>query len=80
MRSGKYEVGERIGGGGMAEVFRATYVGEGGIAFPVAIKRIHPHLSKDRSFVESFMHEAEIASRIKAHKNIVAVKAASGSP
>jgi serine/threonine protein kinase len=74
MRSGRYEIGERIGSGGMAEVFRATYVGEGGIAFPVAIKRIHPHLSKDRAFVEGFMHEAEIASRIKAHKNIVAVK------
>jgi serine/threonine protein kinase len=74
MQSGRYQVGERIGGGGMAEVFRATYVGEGGIAFAAAIKRIHPHLSKDGAFVESFMHEAEIAARIKAHKNIVSVK------
>ena len=39
----------------------------------VAIKLIHPHLSSDREFVEMFMDEAELASKIR-HPNVCAVQ------
>ena len=48
----RYELLERIGVGGMAEIFRGKAVAAGGFEKPVAIKRILPHLSQDKRFVE----------------------------
>jgi hypothetical protein len=70
--SGKYRLGGRIGGGGMAEVFRGTLVGLEGFARPVAIKRMLPALSADQSFADMFKNEARLASLL-AHPNIVSV-------
>ncbi|RMH45060.1 MAG: hypothetical protein D6689_00785 [Deltaproteobacteria bacterium] len=70
--SDKYRLGERIGGGGMAEVFRATKLGVEGFARPVAIKRMLPALSADDKFAEMFVNEARLASLL-LHPNIVAV-------
>ena len=41
----RYELLDRIGVGGMAEIFRGKAVAAGGFEKPVAIKRILPHLS-----------------------------------
>ncbi len=68
----RYRRGERIGVGGMAEVFRGTTVGAEGFARPVAIKRVLPHLSDSTEFATMFIAEAKVASRL-AHPNIVAV-------
>ena len=70
--SQKYRLGGRIGGGGMAEVLRATAVGAEGFACPVAVKRIRPQLSSDPKFGEMFINEAHIASLLH-HPNIAAV-------
>jgi serine/threonine-protein kinase len=68
----KYRLTEKIGSGGMAEVFRA--VGEGPAAFgrPFVVKRIHPRLSGKAEFVRMFVDEANISARL-LHPNIVQV-------
>jgi serine/threonine protein kinase len=69
---GKYRIERSIASGGMATVYSATYCPEGGFERPVAIKRIHPHLSRLPSFVDAFRNEAEICARL-VHRNIVQV-------
>jgi serine/threonine protein kinase len=68
----RYELLERIGVGGMAEIFRGKAVAAGGFEKPVAIKRILPHLSQDKRFVELLIAEAKILSLLK-HRNIVQI-------
>ena len=69
---GKYFLHERLGAGGMAEVFRATYSPEGGFEKAVAIKRILPAYAEDEDFVTLFRREAELGSLLN-HPNIVQV-------
>ncbi len=66
---GRYRLLYELGAGGMATVFLARAEGPGGFAKPVAIKRIHPHLSKRKELVEMFLDEARLASLI-SHPNI----------
>lgn len=68
----RYELLERIGAGGMAEIFRGKAVAAGGFEKPVAIKRILPHLSQDKRFVEMLIAEANILSQLR-HRNIVQI-------
>jgi hypothetical protein len=67
---GRYLIHERIGIGGMAEVFRATYAPEGGFEKRVALKRVLPKLAKDPRFSTMFRAEAELGSWL-AHPHIV---------
>jgi serine/threonine-protein kinase len=69
---GRYFLHERIGTGGMAEVFRATYSPEGGIEKTVAVKRILPAYAEDPQFITLFRREAELGSLLQ-HPNIVQV-------
>lgn len=69
---GKYLIHERVGVGGMAEVFRATYSPEGGFEKRVAIKRVLPTFAQDPEFSAMFRAEAELGSWL-AHPNIVQV-------
>jgi serine/threonine-protein kinase len=69
---GKYLLHERIGAGGMAEVFKATYCPEGGFEKTVALKKILPSLAADTQFLKLFRLEAELCSRLN-HPNIVQV-------
>ncbi len=71
-RFAKYLLLERIGVGGMAEVFKAKTFGAEGFERLVAIKRILPHLVEDEDFVKMFIDEAKIAVRLQ-HPNIVAI-------
>jgi Protein kinase domain len=68
----RYELLERIGAGGMAEIFRGRASAAGGFEKPVAIKRILPHLSQDQRFVELLIAEAKILSQLR-HRNIVQI-------
>lgn len=66
---GKYRIEEQLGQGGMGAVFRATHVGT---RRTVAVKVIHPRLSRDDEFVLRFRREAEAAGRLR-HPNVVDV-------
>ena len=68
--SGKYELGERLGGGGMADVFRAVTRGAEGFSRPVAIKRIKRSISTDKGFAKLFVTEARLAAKLH-HPNVV---------
>lgn len=67
---GPYLLEERIGAGGMAEVWKARRQGLEGFQKTVAIKRILPHLSADADFVEMFIDEAKLAAQLN-HANII---------
>ncbi len=69
---GKYVLHERIGSGGMAEVFRATYSPEGGFEKVVAVKKVLPSVAENDEFVAMFRAEADLCSRLN-HANIVQV-------
>jgi len=70
---GNYTLIERIGVGGMGEVFRAVKRGPDGFEKIVAIKLILPHLSREETFRSMFSREARLAARLK-HPNIVDVQ------
>jgi eukaryotic-like serine/threonine-protein kinase len=61
--AGPYHLALEIASGGMATVYLAVH-GLEGFQNTVAVKRIHPHLAKDRQFVDMFVDEAHIAARI----------------
>jgi len=65
----RYEVGELLGRGGMAEVYLAT---DRVLDRPVAFKVLGDWLANDGTFVERFRREALAAARI-SHPNLVAV-------
>lgn len=71
-RLGPYILRERLGVGGMAEVFAADRVGPRGFTKRVAIKRILPQLARDVRFVAMFCDEARISAAL-CHPNIVQV-------
>jgi serine/threonine protein kinase len=68
----RYQLGAKLGVGGMAEVFAGTMIGLEGFARPVAIKRVLPGLSQIPEFATMLIAEARIVSRL-AHPNIVPV-------
>jgi eukaryotic-like serine/threonine-protein kinase len=69
---GPYELGERLGSGGMAEVYIGRRAGPRGFQKRFAIKRILPQLAADSRFVEMFCDEARICAAL-THPNIVQV-------
>ena len=69
---GRYALGPELGSGGMATVSFGVATGALGFARPVAIKRIHPTLTRDPALVDAIRDEARIASRVR-HTNVVSV-------
>jgi len=67
--NGRYELGRRIGRGGMAEVFVAR---DRLLDRPVAVKILFAEFAKDPLFVERFRREAMSAASLN-HPNIVGV-------
>jgi len=72
LRVGPYELVERIGAGGMAEVYVGRRAGPHGFSKRFAIKRILPQLARDPHFVSMFCDEARVCAAL-AHPNIVQV-------
>src|SRR5215510_3422591 len=66
---GHYEIKERIGAGGMGEVWRAW---DKNLDRDVAIKILPPEFSVDADRVQRFEREARTISKIK-HSNIIAI-------
>ncbi|MGE0791159.1 MAG: serine/threonine protein kinase [Sandaracinaceae bacterium] len=71
-RIGRYRLMFQLAAGGMATVYLARAEGPSGFDKLVALKRIHPHLAQDRAYVDMFLDEARIASRI-THANVCSV-------
>src|ERR1041384_1428517 len=69
-RRPRYQISERLGIGGQAEVFRGWQIGEVGFERPVAIKRILPKVAESCAWLVS--HEADVLARM-LHPNIVHV-------
>jgi hypothetical protein len=69
---GRYSIVERIGLGGMAEIFAAVTAGEGGFKRPIVIKRLRPEMVIDPNAVAQFCDEANLLAALH-HPNIVAV-------
>jgi serine/threonine-protein kinase len=66
---GRYKLVERIGSGGMAEVWCAE---DSHLGRRVALKILHARFAQDREFVERFRREASSAAGLQ-HPNVVSV-------
>ena len=71
-RFGRYILLDRIGAGGMAEVFRAVMPGVEGFQRTFVVKRILAERAQSPYFVEMFVQEARINALLN-HPNIVQV-------
>jgi serine/threonine-protein kinase len=69
---GRYTIVGHLASGGMAEILLGKTIGLAGFERPVVIKRILPHLARQRSIVNMFLDEARIVSKIN-HPNVVQV-------
>ena len=69
---GRYTIVERIGQGGMADIYSAVTAGDGSFRRPVVIKRLRPELSIDPNAVAQFCDEANLLAALH-HPNIIAV-------
>jgi eukaryotic-like serine/threonine-protein kinase len=67
---GRYEVGPKIGGGGMADVYVGRGVSDRGLEELVALKVMHQKFGRDPNFLRMFSDEAKILARF-SHPNIV---------
>jgi eukaryotic-like serine/threonine-protein kinase len=72
----RYRLDERVGGGGMGEVWRAT---DEVLGRTVAVKVMRPELLEERGFAERFLTEARTMATIK-HRGVVAVHDYQGDP
>jgi serine/threonine-protein kinase len=70
-RLGRYELGEIIGTGGVAEAWRASY-GNEQFRKTVVVKRVRPELREHAELHEAFLREARLAQRLQ-HGNVVQV-------
>src|SRR5262245_2578754 len=68
----RYTITERVDAGGMAEVFRGVAESIQGFKKSVAIKRILPHLTKNKKFIAMFLDEARLSLHLQ-HANIVSI-------
>jgi serine/threonine-protein kinase len=66
---GRYQIEELLGRGGMSAVYKAT---DPKLKRTVAVKLIHPHLSRDDDFIRRFKTEAASIAAFR-HPNIVQV-------
>jgi serine/threonine protein kinase len=69
---GKYELLERVGVGGMAEVFRARRRSIAGFEKIIVVKRILKRFANDSAFIEMLIAEAKLSSLL-SHPNIVPI-------
>jgi hypothetical protein len=69
---GRYALIERIGEGGMSELFTAALSGAEGFRRLYVIKRLKPQIAQNKAAVDQFIDEAKLGSLL-VHSNIVPV-------
>ncbi|MCB9134557.1 MAG: protein kinase [Anaerolineales bacterium] len=65
----RYKIEQELGAGGMSAVYKAT---DPNLKRVVAVKLVHPHLSRDPEFVRRFETEAASVAQLR-HPNIIQV-------
>ena len=68
----KYLLEEKIGTGGMADVYRARLLGSEGFEKPVVLKKLQEEAATDPEITANFINEARLAALLQ-HENIVQV-------
>jgi serine/threonine-protein kinase len=63
---GRYQITDRLGAGGMGEVFKAVHTFLGS---PRVIKVVHPHISTNADARDRFLREARAATKVQ-HGNV----------
>src|ERR1041384_928157 len=71
-RFGRYVLLDRMGVGGMAEVYRAVAPGAEGFKRDLVVKKILTAQAQAANFIEMFVHEARISALLH-HPNVVQV-------
>ena len=71
-RLGKYILINRIATGGMGEIYYGKVSGVEGFEKEVALKKMLPHLSADRDFINMMVKEAKLTVLL-SHPNIVGI-------
>ncbi|HVZ73588.1 MAG TPA: serine/threonine-protein kinase, partial [Polyangia bacterium] len=69
---GRYTVLDRIGEGGMCDIFTAALTGPEGFQRVFVLKRLKPAIARIRAAVDQFIDEAKLGSTL-VHSNIVPV-------
>jgi Protein kinase domain len=69
---GRYKILERLGVGGMSEVYTAVAHGAEGFSRTFVIKRLRPELARNKEAVAQFIDEARVQASL-VHSNIVPV-------
>ncbi len=69
---GRYVIKRKLAEGGMAEIFLASAVGPEGFSKDVVIKVVRSFLAKDSQFVQMFIAEARLVSKLN-HANVVQI-------
>ena len=69
---GRYVLLDRLGEGGMAEVYTAVTYGAEGFSRKFVVKRLRPEMARNTDVVSAFIDEANLASSL-VHTNIVPV-------
>ncbi|MBW1870681.1 MAG: protein kinase [Deltaproteobacteria bacterium] len=71
-KMGRYQLLALLATGGMAEIYLARQTGIQGFERLVVVKKILPHLAKQKKFLDMFLDEARIAAQLN-HPNIVQI-------
>ena len=69
---GRYTVLDRLGAGGMCDIYTAALTGPEGFQRTFVLKRLKPELAHNRAAVDQFIDEAKLGSTL-VHSNIVPV-------
>ena len=69
---GRYTLLDRLGAGGMAEVYTAVTFGAEGFRRTFVVKRLRAELARDATVVAQFIDEAKLGSTL-VHSNIIPV-------
>jgi hypothetical protein len=69
---GRYTVLDRLGAGGMCDIYTAALTGPEGFQRTFVLKRLKPELALNRAAVDQFIDEAKLGSTL-VHSNIVPV-------
>src|SRR5258706_5840907 len=72
MEERRYDLFERLGEGGMGQVFRGRVLGAHGFYKTVAIKRLRRELTGDLEVLVRFVSEAKLSERL-SHTHIVQI-------